>query len=290
MAGTPSRDSRPTRGGMGPLGRRAIGWWLSFPRARGAAPGWNAGLKVPFVDEENRSEADALLHYGGVGAVRLYETDRASGALLLERLTPGLSLAAHPHVEEIVDIACGVLRRIWHPPHPGRPFPRVRDLAAEWADEFPARHDRHGRPFPALVDCAAGLARDLAGGDGSEVVVNRDAHAGNILSAEREPWLLIDPKPLVGERSFDAGYLVLDRLGEIPSPTRAEALVDRLANGLGVERERVWAWAFVRAVENAAWALDIDASPAIHLAKATALQHASSVTATTPSAIPTPRC
>ena len=116
----------------GPLGGGSASLVLAALRRDGTP----AVLKVPFVEEENRSEADALLHYGGVGAVRLYETDRACGALLLERLTPGLSLAAHPHVDEIPDIACRVLRRIWHPPDPGHPFLRVRDLAAGWADEL----------------------------------------------------------------------------------------------------------------------------------------------------------
>jgi streptomycin 6-kinase len=144
----------------------------------------------------------------GVGAVRLYENDTPTGALLLERLMPGTSLALHPDDGEMLDIACRLIRRLWRPPVPAHPFQRVRDVAAQWADELPAGHKRHGRPFPdRLVDRAAELARELARRDGNEVVVNRDAHVGNILSAEREPWLLIDPKPLVGDRSFDAGYL-----------------------------------------------------------------------------------
>jgi len=76
----------------------------------------------------------------------------------------------------------------------------------------------------------------------------------------------------------------------MPSPAHAAELIDRLASGLWVERERVCAWAFLRTVENVVQALDMEVSPAAHLAKATALQHASSVTATTPSAIPAPRC
>jgi streptomycin 6-kinase len=53
-------------------------------------------LKLPTPDDENRNEADALRHYDGTGAVRLYAHDRPSGALLLELIMPGASLAAHP--------------------------------------------------------------------------------------------------------------------------------------------------------------------------------------------------
>jgi streptomycin 6-kinase len=31
-----------------------------------------------------------------------------------------------------------------------------------------------------------------------------DLHAGNVLRAEREPWLVIDPKPFVGDPAYDA--------------------------------------------------------------------------------------
>jgi streptomycin 6-kinase len=87
-------------------------------------------------------------------------------------------------------------------------------------------------PFPSpLIDNAVALASTLAHADGSQVVVNRDAHLGNILASEREGWLLIDPKPLVGDGSFDAGYLLLDRLGQASTSTATDRLVGQLASG-----------------------------------------------------------
>ena len=52
-----------------------------------------AVLKLPFLDDENRAEADALRLYGGDGAVRLLGHDPTTGALLLERLYPGAPYA-----------------------------------------------------------------------------------------------------------------------------------------------------------------------------------------------------
>src|SRR2546421_2905134 len=37
-----------------------------------------------------------------------------------------------------------------------------------------------------------------------ELVLATDLHAGNVLHAEREPWLVIDPKPFVGDPAYDA--------------------------------------------------------------------------------------
>jgi streptomycin 6-kinase len=90
----------------------------------------------------------------------------------------------------------------------------------------------------------------LAAGE-AVVVVNRDLHLGNVLAAEREPWLVIDPKPLVGEPAFDAGHLVGDAVADDPSPRRVARLVALVADGLEADEGRVRDWALVRALEMA---------------------------------------
>jgi streptomycin 6-kinase len=231
-----------------------------------------AVLKMPIPDDENRAEPDALLHYGGAGAVRLYQCDRASGAMLLERILPGAPLSAHPDRDRAIRIACALLRRLRRPPPPGHPFPLVRDLALRWADELPARQQRHGRPLPQpLVEKAVSSARELAAVKGADVVVNRDAHLGNILESEREGWLLIDPKPLVGEPAFDGGYLLLDILPDNPTPEAAGRAVRKLSHGLGASQEKIAAWGLLRAVENALWTLDGGGDPSSDAAKFAAL-------------------
>jgi len=254
------------------LGEPFTGGSVSLVLAVSQGDGTPAVLKVPFLDDENRREADALEHYGGVGVVRLYANDPETGAMLLERVTPGTQLNEHPDPDQAVAIACQVLRRLWHPPRSDHRFPLVRDLALDWANRIPAMHRRYGKPFPGrLVEQAATLARELADSLGTPVVVNRDAHLGNILAAEREPWLLIDPKPLVGDRAFDGGYLLLDSLDDAPTPARAANLVAIIAEGLGADPERIQGWGLLRAVENALWALDVHSSPEADLAKAATL-------------------
>jgi streptomycin 6-kinase len=209
------------------------------------ADGSPAVLKLPFVDEENRAEADALRLYEGDGAVRLLEHDPASGGLLLERLLPGTPLLDLPDRMQALDIACGLLRRLRRPAPTIHRFPRLRDLAASWATDF----SKIGQaPFAQ----AAEVARELAARHGEEVVVNRDTHLGNVISAGREPWLLIDPKPVVGDPAFDGAFLLLQNL-DAPTPD----LAGRLAQGLAVDAGRLRGWALLRAVNNISWATDI---------------------------------
>lgn len=237
---------------------------------RGTTP---AVLKVSFVDDETRYEADALRAWGGHGAVRLLEHDPEDGALLLERLTPGTPLAAHPDRDEAVGIACNLLRRLWTAPRADHRFTRVADLAAGWALELPTRWAGLGGPFEeALVTHAAAQCRELATPDRPQVIANRDFHLGNVLAAERAPWLVIDPKPLAGEPAFDAGHLVLTLLPDAPSDDDADAVIGRIAGGLGQTPDRVRMWAYVRAVENALWAASTGADdPAGFVAAASAL-------------------
>ncbi len=220
-----------------------------------SSDGSPAVLKLPFVDDENRAEADALRLYDGDGAVRLLDHDPTSGALLLERLVPGTPLLDLSDRHHALDIACAILRRLRRPAPEGHRFPLLRDLAASWARHLPAEQARLSHPLPRqMVDEAVRLARDLGAWNGHDVVVNRDPHLANFLSARREPWLLIDPKPVVGEAAFDGSYLLVANLEEDATRNVASSAVERIAAGLGVEPGRARAWAFVRAVDSALWA------------------------------------
>lgn len=235
---------------------------LAVTRADGSA----AVLKVPLVDDENRAEAAALRCYDGDGAVRLYDADPWTGALLLERLEPGTPLVDHPDRDEAVAVACRLLRRLSRPAPREHAFPLVCDVALRWADQIAAA--------AWLPRAAAGEAEAFARAAAQQhgvVLVNRDAHLGNMLAARREPWLLIDPKPLVGEPSFDAGWLLLDLLGDRPTPQIARRLVPLLAAGLDVDPGEVRGWAVLRAVENVVWSRSEGADPSEHLAQAAAL-------------------
>jgi streptomycin 6-kinase len=77
------------------------------------------------------------------------------------------------------------------------------------------------------------------------VVLATDLHAGNVLKAQRGPWLVIDPKPFVGDRAYDATQHLLNgrrRLLREPAGT-----VRRFADLLEVDAERVRQWLFARA-------------------------------------------
>jgi streptomycin 6-kinase len=212
-----------------------------------------AVLKINFPDPESEQEPDGLAHWDGRGAVRLLSFDRERSALLVERCEPGTALWEVADEDEANRIAAGVLRRLWRPPATEHPFRLLVEEAESWAQGLPAVWEQLGRPFEGrLVDEAVAFARELGSSQGEPVVLHQDYHGGNVLRAEREPWLAIDPKPLVGEREFDAASLLRDRRDELVadhSPQRrVRRRLDQLAGDLALDRERMRGWAIVHAL------------------------------------------
>jgi streptomycin 6-kinase len=235
--------------------------------------GQPAVLKIPIRDEENVHEAAALRAYAGDGAVRLLTYEEQTGAMLLERADPGTPLSAWGDLFAAIDIAASVMRRLRRPAPEGVPLARVVDVAGRWAQTL------SGLDLPGhsrLVDEAVRLASAYAAAPvGPDLLINRDAHLDNILRAGRQRWLLIDPKPMIGEAAFEAGHPVLNAMRHRPPETMRPDYVDRLvirwAMGLGADPVRVRGWALIRAVQNVQWALEIDEDPAADLAEAVAL-------------------
>lgn len=224
---------------------------LTLPAER--ADGVPAVLKINFPDEESAHEADALAHWRGEGAVRLLEVDRERNALLIERAVPGTSLWEIDDDEEATLVAASVLRRIWrHPPPASHPFRLLADEAEGWMTELGLDWKALGHPFEReIVDAAVAAARGLSRSQPDLVVCHQDFQGSNVLRAQREPWLAIDPKPIVGERAFDVASLLRDRrwlLGRPGIAARLTRRLDLLASELDLDRERMRGWGIVHAL------------------------------------------
>ncbi|MGR6321856.1 aminoglycoside phosphotransferase family protein [Micromonospora soli] len=214
--------------------------------------GTPAVLKLQYPDDDSVHEATALAHWAGRGAIRMLAHDPERRALLVERCLPGTPLHALP-ADAALDAVVELLPRLAVPAGP--PFTPLAEEAAGWAERMPAQWERANRPYERrLLDTALGLLADLVPSQGEQVLVNQDLHAGNVLRATREPWLVIDPKPLVGEREFAAVPMVRGpELGHSPEAVRHR--LDRLSAELGLDRGRVRGWTVVHTL---AWSIGED--------------------------------
>lgn len=208
-------------------------------------------LRAPGI--EFVRELEALRLYGGLRAVMLLEADPANGAMMLESVRPGRVLADTGSDEEATTIAASVMRTLWRPAPGNHPFAAMSEFegGVEWLRVCSANK---ASPIPrTLASRAEGLLREFVASQAEPVLLHGDLHHYNILSAERVPWLAVDPKGVVGEPAYDVGPFLYNRLFETGNPVSVlRRRVDQMSEELGFERDRIVGAAIPRAVL-AAW-------------------------------------
>ncbi|MEV5279516.1 aminoglycoside phosphotransferase family protein [Streptomyces sp. NPDC051993] len=213
-----------------------------------------AVLKVSFPHPGNVHEPDAFAAWGGRGAVWLYERDDEHFAMLLERAhTSRLSEIADG--DEVVSVAARISRRLAVPAPPG--LPRMSEQADAWEAQLRKDAAELAHTMPRhVVDAAAATIREL-GASQPDVLIHGDLHAGNILRADREPWLAVDPKGCVGDPAYDGGTLLKSRaltlLEADDMGKAAHRALDVFAEAAELDRVRVQRWAQLHAVQAAFW-------------------------------------
>jgi streptomycin 6-kinase len=91
----------------------------------------------------------------------------------------------------------------------------------------------------------------------TSLILHGDLHHFNILSAEREPWLAIDPKGVVGEAAYEAGALLRNPLEDMSQyPHILKRRIAILSEMLDIDCQRILGWAVAQAVLSAWWSYE----------------------------------
>lgn len=215
-----------------------------------------AVLKTGFPDAESEHEHLALQHWHGNGAVQLLRADPHRRALLLERL----------HEETLTELwdldACEVVGHLYRRLHVPAP-PQLRRLSGQlvgWQQQL--QRLPRSAPVPhRLVEQSSAIARDLAGDDATDgLMVHGDLHFDNVLAADREPWLVIDPKPLSGDPHFEPAPMLWNRWDEVVASGDVRDAVRRrfhtVIDTAGLAEDRARDFVVLRLVLNAVGELE----------------------------------
>jgi streptomycin 6-kinase len=225
-----------------PFGHGGSCSWVA-PATR--ANGESAVLKLAMPHMEGRDEISGLGFWNGNGIIKLLEADLESGAMLLERCLPGTTLHSEPETRQD-EVVARLLKRIWSLTRNPTDLLGFRPLSLMielWCGETIAQ--RHLWPDTGLVDEGLRVFKELGRPALTDVLLATDIHAGNVLRSQREPWLVIDPKPFVGDRAYDPVQHLMNcetRLHRHPIE-----LVRRVADLTEVDAERLRLWMFARA-------------------------------------------
>lgn len=204
--------------------------------------GTAAVLKISMPHMEQEHEADGLRFWNGDPTVRLLESDDDLSAMLLERCQPGTTLRVLDECEQDVVIS-GLLRRLWRPLPTLHRFRPLSALTEYWSNETLTEVERW--PDAGLVREGLRVFKELPYTATTDVLLATDLHAGNVLRAEREHWLVIDTKPFVGDPAYDGTQHLFNCSARLRS--HPDRTIRRLADLLGVGYERLQLWMFARA-------------------------------------------
>ncbi|SMD23571.1 streptomycin 6-kinase [Kibdelosporangium aridum] len=221
--------------------------------------GEKAALKLQPVDWEHEGEPVGLRIWDGDGIVRLLDHDQDTGAMLLERLDEHRPLSAMPDDFAATEIIAGILARLVSVPGPEN-IRHLKDIAAKMVANTPEAIPELSDPDEQrmLKNWAAAVEEVLD--EPGDRLLHWDLHYDNVLAADREPWLAIDPKPLVGDPGFDIMPVLDNRWDEIVATGDVTKAVlrrfDLMTEALELDRERAAIWTAGRALQNSLWDID----------------------------------
>ncbi len=200
-----------------------------------------AVLKIGLPHEEALHEIEGLQLLSGHPTVQLLQFDKATNTMLLEKCIPGTSLKTEPEFTQD-EIICELLAEIWKAKYSEGNFRSLASMVELWNKE--TYEQLHLFPDPELAKKGCRLKEKLIETTEAPVLLATDLHAGNVLRAERKPWLVIDIKPYIGDRTYDLTQHLLnctERLRAYPKAT-----MDQVAKLAGVDGSRLRGWLFAR--------------------------------------------
>ena len=215
-------------------------------------------LKVGVQDEDSPllTEKNALEIFAGQGAVKVLRYEENLCAMLLERAIDGktLSETCGEDYERAVEIAIAVLKKL-----PRNPPDKTKFINLEtWIDGL-NRAVKAGFA-PEKVAKAQRFFAELIEPFADKILLHGDVHFDNILSAGREPFLLIDPKGLIGEIGYEIAVFLNDLAGwteHLPNRKKIlESAIKNFSRNFNVSVENLRKWSFAFAVLSAWWMME----------------------------------
>ena len=226
---------------------------LVVPVVAGTEP---AVLKVAQPHDGDEHEVLALQTWHGRGAARMLRADPRRRAMLLERLS-ARDLTSEPVLEACEAVAS--LYALLHVPAP--PQLALLNASVERATNDLSRLPRDA-PIPRrIVEQAVHLGHALVSDPASTGrLLHGDLHFGNVLAADRAPWLAIDPAPVSGDPHHEVAPLLSGRWDEVVASGDVRTAVRRrfhtVVDAAGLDEERARDWVVVRETQRAVQAVE----------------------------------
>lgn len=212
-------------------------------------------LGVPSFDFTN--EIRTLKVYGGKGCARLLKADAERGAMLLEKLVPGTMLSE----EKDEKAAVHTFLRVWKAIRTPVPAECKSPTILDWASGLVRYHTMHPNgdgPIEArYIEMAQAYFAELTETTERMELLHGDLHHENILYDDKNGWLAIDPKGVVGDPYFDLISFMTNHLLKKENPKQLLLQrVELITEGLSLDRERLLKAGVAMGILSTCWGLE----------------------------------
>lgn len=219
-----------------------------------------AVLKISCDTQLITNEYKALKHFNGRGAIKVIDIDKQHNALLLEQASPGYLLKDHHprDIKDTINIYATVIRELANQKQPDTQYIHVN----MWCKAIDRIDDE--RIASHLVKKAKDIKEFLLNSAKKEYLCHGDLHLENIIQ-HKNKWLSIDPKGIISEMAFEAAAFDLIDKSEWTNPKTIQGKIIKrinlLASTLGIDKDRLLAWIFLRVIISAQWFIEDNGNP-----------------------------
>jgi streptomycin 6-kinase len=218
--------------------------------------GQPAMLKI-MTQPEERNGAHLLVWWNGIGAVRVLRHE--GDALLMERAPDPMKLvdmSRAGHDDDAIRILVDVASRL-HQPRQGKPPATLISMEIRFRSLWRNASEQGG-----FYREAANTARTLLDHPTDQRVLHGDIQHYNVLDFGERGWLVIDPKGLLGESTYDFANIFCNPHDEVAlSPGRVAHRANLIAELTGVGRSRLLQWVVAYCGLSASWHLEDGTDP-----------------------------
>ncbi len=222
------------------------------------ADGSGAVLKIalPLNNPGIYNEAAFLQLADGKGAVKLLNLDKNYRAILLEKLAPGKHLKEVCRTDdaEAVEITIRIMREIRREPPEHSEFRRLEDWFKGFERAETTIFDK------SFASKAHGFFEELNSASKQKFLIHGDLHHENILSAQREEFLAIDPKGIIGDIGYEISVFLNNHalwlVGESNLQKKLGETVRKFSEAFEIAPKDLCRWAFAQMVLSAWWTFE----------------------------------
>ncbi len=213
-------------------------------------------VKICIPGKGFQDELEVLRLFNGKGMVKLIEFDEENGIFILEKLTPGSTLAEVHDDEEASRIAANVVKRlsVVAPRNSKIPSIKVREDNLRGIVE---KHPHGIGPFSIdNLEKALTIFTYLNNTTTQQNLLHGDFHHYNVLSSKNNHWVAIDPKGLIGEIEYDLIQYMLNKLPIKNAYDVIKRRVEIFTEELQLNEQRLLLWGYCHTILSTSWSVD----------------------------------